>query len=129
MGSARHFRTMHGILGLLTTIIALTTVLLHYIVMVRKSYSAFDGLFRQRQLVSITSARFATNQILLCLSIVTVLTGFVDLASISLCLTHVVSMEIGILIGFNLAGISAISQAVSGLDGYLTWREKRATKI
>ena len=123
MGSAGHFRTPHGILGLFTIILALAAAVLHHMVM--KPGSA--GLYSKTSQVPIT--RRVANQVLLGLAMIASLTGFVDLSTISLCLTHMVSMEIGIIAGFALASVWTLGQAANGLDLWLGWKDGKKIRV
>jgi hypothetical protein len=71
-------------------------------------------------------ARTSNNQLLQALVIATSFTGFADLSKITICLTQaVVPFEIAVSLGFGLAAVLTIGQAVSGLDLYLQFRDAR----
>ncbi|KAJ2902172.1 hypothetical protein MKZ38_000970 [Zalerion maritima] len=127
MGSASHFRTAHGIFGLILTILALAATALHYLIIIRNAPSTAETKVQQST-SKLPMVRNALNQILLALAAIATFTGFNDLASISLCLVHAIGVEMGIMAGFALAGVWTVGQAVSGLDGYLMFREWRQRK-
>lgn len=70
----------------------------------------------------ITLASHGANQMLLTLIPFTVITGFADLSSITLGLTHVLPFELAFTLGSALAFMLVLGQAVSSTDIYIAWR-------
>ncbi|KAK3933757.1 hypothetical protein QBC46DRAFT_431479 [Diplogelasinospora grovesii] len=124
MGTAGHFRTAHGVLGILTTILATAAVALHCLVKLRR---AEDGLIIARpfKFLDPRTIRTIVNQVLLMMSVATAFTGFADLSVISLCVTQLISFETTVVLGFSLSGAPMLGSAVSGLDIFLALRECR----
>ncbi|PHH73731.1 hypothetical protein CDD83_4678 [Cordyceps sp. RAO-2017] len=104
-----HFRTAHGVLGLLTLLLSLAAAAL-YLLSSRGLPPAEPKTDR------IATASHLCNQILLSMSLFTLVTGFADLNSITLCLTRVVSLEQAVSIGLGVGSLMVIAQLVSGLD-------------
>ncbi|KAI0016884.1 hypothetical protein F4780DRAFT_634880 [Xylariomycetidae sp. FL0641] len=121
MGNASHFRTAHGVFGLLAVITGIAAVPLHYIVKMRQ---AGDSSLPSQ----LHTVRNVVNQLFLLLSVVATLTGFADLSKISICFTQLVPFELSVSLGFGLANVVAVASAVCGLDGYLAFRERRGKK-
>ncbi|KAJ9150797.1 Cytochrome b/b6/petB-like protein [Pleurostoma richardsiae] len=124
MGTAGHFRTAHGVLGILTIVLAIAAVALHCVVKLRR---AEDGLIIARpfKFLDPRTVRTIVNQVLLIVSVATAFTGFADLSVISLCFTQLISFETTVVLGFSLSGALMLGSAVSGLDIFLALRECR----
>lgn len=71
------------------------------------------------------TGRAVVNHVLLLLAVATSMTGFVDLSTVSLCFTQILSMETSVMIGFGLAGPFTLGSGLAGLDAYLAWRAAR----
>ncbi|PHH63233.1 hypothetical protein CDD81_6185 [Ophiocordyceps australis] len=108
-----HFKTAHGILGLLTVMASLLAVVLNLLSARRSSPSKARADWRY-------IAAQTCNQALLFLGLATLATGFVDLSAISLCLTRIVALEQAIMLGFALACILVVGQVLGALDLLLT---------
>lgn len=80
------------------------------------------------KLLDLRTIRTIINQVLLTLSIITAMTGFSDVSSITMCATQVISFETIITVGFGLAGTFTLGSAISGLDLTLSIRECRNWK-
>lgn len=109
------------VLGLLTTIIGIGAVALHYIVKVR---AAEDGvsIATPFKVTDLRNIRTVVNQLLLLMSVATAMTGFADLSAISLCFTYIIPLQTAVTIGFALAGAFVLGSALSGLDIMLAVR-------
>ncbi|KAK1983046.1 hypothetical protein LZ30DRAFT_18721 [Colletotrichum cereale] len=121
-----HFRTAHGIISLLTTIIGLGAVLLHLAVKARTP----PQLPRPARspppplpLMSLPNIRLVVNQLFLVLSFASVITGFTDLSSVALCFTQIVPFDLALVIGFGLSTVFVLGSSISGLDIALTVRD------
>ncbi|KAI1854060.1 hypothetical protein JX266_001201 [Neoarthrinium moseri] len=121
MGNAGHFRTAHGVLGLLTVIDGLAAVGLHYAVRLFGSPPGQPPTTMQR-------VRTYNNQVLLILTIATSLSGFGDLSKITVCLTRIVSLEMAIAAGFGLSSVYTIGSTITQLDLFLEFRDARMRK-
>ncbi|KAH9908313.1 hypothetical protein F4778DRAFT_776615 [Xylariomycetidae sp. FL2044] len=100
MGTSRHFRTPHGIVGLLDLILGIAATAMHFLVKARPTEDS--PVPPQLGLV-----RNVTNSLFLIFSLAATLTGFTDLSRISICLTQTVSFEVAVLLDFGLSGIGA----------------------
>ncbi|KAK8017762.1 hypothetical protein PG993_014088 [Apiospora rasikravindrae] len=119
--TAPHFKSVHGILGLLTTIIAFIAVFLHYLVRMR----APEEVPPRSTLGTI---RHIANALLLVLSIATGLSGFGQLSTITVGLTQTVFFEYSVLMGFALALLIVPTVFVYLLDWALVYRARRIRK-
>ena len=68
------------------------------------------------------------NQLFLILAAVTSLTGFADVSKVALCLTHILSFEMSLSIGFSLSTLVTIASAVTGLEFWISFMDARKTK-
>ncbi|KAL8365293.1 hypothetical protein RB595_004209 [Gaeumannomyces hyphopodioides] len=124
-----HFRTAHSIVGLIAVIFGIPAMALYY------ADSRLPGLkariMRALGDQSKAEARFIllralSNQVFQTLGASAVLTGFGDLAAVSLCLTTaIIPFEAAIAVGFAIASVSNIGQLIAWLDFYIAWRISR----
>jgi len=98
-----------------------TAIGLHFLVKCRSSTAEFSGPSR----TPLETVRTVVNHVFLVLAVVAAITGFLDLSTISLCFTQIIPMELGVLIGFGLAGVFTMGLSTSCLDFYLSWRSRR----
>ncbi|KAI1334475.1 hypothetical protein F5Y15DRAFT_290497 [Xylariaceae sp. FL0016] len=122
MGNASHFRTAHGILGLLTLLLAIPAIALHCLVKARPTDDAPAPL-------RLAAARNITNQLLLLFAALSSMTGFADLSSIAICLTQLIPFELALSLGFGLSSVFTMASAVCSLDGYLVYRDRRKRRL
>ncbi|CRK14653.1 hypothetical protein BN1723_010433 [Verticillium longisporum] len=123
-GNTRHFRTAHGIISLITTLVGIGAVALHIFVKVISPPQSIrdhlpQGLFSLRGIV---------NQLFLFLAAASAMTGFADLSSVALCLTQIIPFEIALSVGFGLSTPFALGSSIIGLEAYLSFREARMKK-
>ncbi|KAK8137541.1 hypothetical protein PG984_003034 [Apiospora sp. TS-2023a] len=116
--TAPHFKSAHGVLGLLTTILALAAVLLHYLVRMRAPEEIVPPS-------PLSTARHAVNALLVILSIATGLSGFAQLSTITVGLTQTVYFEYTVLMGFGLALLVVPPLFVYLLDWALVYRARK----
>lgn len=112
------------ILGLLTTILGMGAIILHYFV---KVLAAEDGVSMPMpfNITDLRTIRTMMNQVLLVMSVTTAITGFADLSAISLCFTYLISLQTAVTIGFSLAGVCVFGSVFSGLDILLSIRDRK----
>lgn len=123
MGASGHFRTAHSIMGLLTTVLACAAIILHYFVVIKAPEASAGGIVKEKT-SRLPVVRAGVNQLLLLLAMITTITGFIDLSAISMCLSHIIPVEAGIAMGFMLAGVYTLGQAVSALDLWIKYRQR-----
>jgi hypothetical protein len=113
--------------GLITILAGVAAVALHVLVKFRtQEHIPDDDPERSSKQTKITTIRRIVNQVFLVLTLVSSFQGFASLSSITLCLTQsVVSFELAVVIGFVISGIFILGAAVSGLDMFLAFRERR----
>ncbi|KAK8003941.1 GPI mannosyltransferase [Apiospora arundinis] len=116
--TAPHFKSVHGILGLITTIIGFFAVLLHYLVKTRAPEEVMPPS-------TLATIRHATNGLLLVLSIATGLSGFALVSTITVGLTQTVFFEYAVLIGFSVALLVVPTVFVYLLDWALVYRARK----
>ncbi|EEY22315.1 conserved hypothetical protein [Verticillium alfalfae VaMs.102] len=126
-GNTRHFRTAHGIISLITTLVGIAAVALHILVMVRSPPQSIGERLPQG-LLSLPNVRNIVNQVFLFLAVASAMTGFADLSSVALCLTQIIPFDIALSVGFGLSTPFALGSSVIGLEAYLTFREARMKK-
>ncbi|EFQ34927.1 hypothetical protein CGRA01v4_04147 [Colletotrichum graminicola] len=121
-----HFRTAHGVISLIATLVGLGAVLLHLVVKAR----APPELPRSTgspppplPLTSLPNIRLMVNQLFLALSFASVITGFAGLSSVALCFTQIVPFDLALVIGFGLSTVFVLGSSISGLDLALTVRD------
>ncbi|KAM4054586.1 hypothetical protein HRG_005422 [Hirsutella rhossiliensis] len=110
-----HFRTAHGVLGLITLLVTVAAVSL-YILSTRGTPLA------SIKKIPIPVISQGCNQLLLVLTLPTLTTGFSDLSLITLCLTRVVPLELAVSLGLALGSVLVLAQAITGLELFLQWR-------
>ncbi|KAL9945363.1 hypothetical protein D7B24_008263 [Verticillium nonalfalfae] len=126
-GNTRHFRTAHGIISLITTLVGIAAVALHILVMVRSPPQSIGERLPQG-LLSLPNVRNIVNQVFLFLAVASAMTGFADLSSVALCLTQIIPFDIALSVGFGLSTPFALGSSTIGLEAYLTFREARMKK-
>ncbi|KAM3484551.1 hypothetical protein MY8738_002059 [Beauveria namnaoensis] len=128
--SKGHFRTAHGILSLFTLIFAIAALALFFFAKpadLTPSDSVTSSAKKQRDIV--TWASHACNQILLALLLPTIITGFADLSSVTLCLTRaVLPFEQAVALGMGLMSVFALGQFMSGIELFLAFMAKRTER-
>ncbi|PMB73131.1 hypothetical protein BM221_000551 [Beauveria bassiana] len=119
-----------AILSLFTLIFAIAALALFFFAKpadLTPSDSATSSAKKQRDIV--TWASHACNQILLALLLPTVITGFADLSSVTLCLTRaVLPFELAVALGMGLMSVFALGQFMSGIELFLAFMAKRAER-
>ncbi|KAH7376786.1 hypothetical protein B0T11DRAFT_324654 [Plectosphaerella cucumerina] len=126
-GSSAHFRSFHGIISLITTIVGLAAVGLYFATLSAvKTLAA--GTPPPMGLLSLPNIRATVNQLFLFLATLSVTSGFKDLSSVALCFTQVVPFDIAIGIGFGLSTIFVLGSSIMGIDMYLVFRDARQRK-
>ncbi|KAK2059077.1 hypothetical protein LY76DRAFT_571391 [Colletotrichum caudatum] len=121
-----HFRTAHGIISLITTLVGLGAVLLHLAVKARAPPQLPKSTGPPPPplpLTSLPNIRLMVNQLFLALSFASVITGFTDLSSVALCFTQIVPFDVAIVAGFGLSTVFVLGSSISGLDLALTVRD------
>ncbi|KAK2040602.1 hypothetical protein LZ31DRAFT_578199 [Colletotrichum somersetense] len=121
-----HFRTAHGIISLITTLVGLGAVLLHLAVKARAPPQLPKSTGPPPPplpLTSLPNIRLMVNQLFLALSFASVITGFTDLSSVALCFTQIVPFDVAIVAGFGLSTVFVLGSSISGLDLTLTVRD------
>ncbi|KAK7958592.1 hypothetical protein PG988_013440 [Apiospora saccharicola] len=104
-GNAGHFRSAHTILGLLTVLLTLACVGLHFIVKVKQTGSA-----------TLIKGRAAANVLLVFMSLTTSILGFSELSGLTVCLVQVIPFTGAISIGFSVFQTFSIGSTVALLD-------------
>lgn len=130
-GSSGHFRTAHGILGLLTILAGLGGVGLHIAAKASVAKEVEDGaVFPAEgfQLKSVLTLRTVVNQGTLMLTLPTVIAGFTDLSSVVLCVTRVIPFETGVALAAGLTFLYTVASALSSLVIYLGLKDGRNVK-
>ncbi|KGQ08851.1 hypothetical protein BBAD15_g5821 [Beauveria bassiana D1-5] len=119
-----------AILSLFTLIFAIAALALFFFAKpadLTPSDSVTSSAKKQRDIV--TWASHACNQILLALLLPTVVTGFADLSSVTLCLTRaVLPFELAVALGMGLMSVFALGQFMSGIELFLAFMAKRAER-
>ncbi|KAM0326706.1 hypothetical protein ACHAQA_006579 [Verticillium albo-atrum] len=126
-GNTHHFRTAHGIISLITTLVGIAAVALHILVKVKAPPQMVGDRFPQG-LLSLPNIRNFINQIFLFLALASAMTGFADLSSVALCLTQIIPFDIALSVGFGLSTAFALGSSIVGLDAYLMFRDVRRKK-
>ncbi|ATY62870.1 hypothetical protein A9K55_007268 [Cordyceps militaris] len=123
-----HFRTAHGILGLFTLIFAIAALVLSFFAK-PVEFTRSDPVTLASKPDIATWASHACNQILLALLLPTLVTGFADLSSVTLCVTRsVVSFEAAVSLGMGLVFVFALGQYMSSAELFLVFMAKRAAQ-
>lgn len=125
-GSASgHLKTAHGVLGIIVLIIAIASVVLYFFAE-QAELSPGEPLSGAVKMDYVTLASNASNQLLLILLVPTLITGFADLNSITLCLTRaVLPFELVVALGFMLAFIFLLGQYTSAAELILIFMANR----
>ncbi|KAK2001035.1 hypothetical protein LX36DRAFT_602036 [Colletotrichum falcatum] len=121
-----HFRTAHGVISLITTLVGLGAVVLHFAVKARAPPPlprSTGSLPPPLPLTSLPNIRLMVNQLFLALSFASVITGFTDLSSVALCFTQIVPFDVALVVGFSLSTVFVLGSSISGLDLALTVRD------
>ncbi|KAL8335378.1 hypothetical protein RB598_009532 [Gaeumannomyces tritici] len=128
-----HFRTAHSIVGLVAVILGIPATALYYAdsrlpdLKARITRALGGGGDQAKAEMRFILLRALSNQVFQTLGTSAVLTGFADLAAVSLCLTTViVSFEAAIAVGFAIASVSNVGQLIAWLDFYIAWRVSRS---
>ncbi|KAK8041058.1 hypothetical protein PG994_014065 [Apiospora phragmitis] len=116
--TAPHFKSAHGVLGIITTAVGFLAVLLHYLVKMRAPEEVMPPS-------TLGTIRHATNALLLLLSVATALSGFAQLTTITVGLTQTVYFEYTVLMGFGLALLVVPPVFVYLLDWALVYRARK----
>ncbi|KAH8680829.1 hypothetical protein BX600DRAFT_428808 [Xylariales sp. PMI_506] len=120
-GNSGHFRTAHGIIGLLTAIDGFAAVGLHY---AAKLFGAPPG----EPSTLVQKVRVVNNQIFPVAVTAATFSGFSDLSSISLCVPNVIPFELALSVGFGLSSLFIVGTSVSQLEIYLKRRAAKKLK-
>ncbi|KAF9877187.1 hypothetical protein CkaCkLH20_05453 [Colletotrichum karsti] len=123
-GQSTHFRTAHGIISLITTLVGIGALLLHLAIKARAP-PPLPNTSRPAPAIPLTALpniRVYVNQLFLVLSFASVISGFADLSSVALCFTQVVPFDLALMLGFGLSTVFVLGSTVSGLDIALTFR-------
>ncbi|KAK2613334.1 hypothetical protein N8I77_000252 [Diaporthe amygdali] len=133
-GTAGHMRTTHGILGLITVLFTLGATGFHIF---NKIFISTKAPSRDYQ-ASVLPAPFTffdrrtirtlVNQILLGLTMPTVISGFADLGSVTLCITRVVPFEAAFAVALSLGALYIIGSSISLLNIFLALFDIRQAK-
>ncbi|GKT84178.1 hypothetical protein CT0861_01985 [Colletotrichum tofieldiae] len=121
-----HFRTAHGIISLLTTLVGLGAFFLHLAVKARAPPQLPNSSRSPpppMPLLSLPNIRVMVNQLFLILSFASVITGFADLSSVAFCFTQIIPFDLALVIGFGLSTVFVLGSSISGLDIALTVRD------
>jgi hypothetical protein len=121
------------ILGLVTVLVGLASSGLYVLVKLRMPpkttpAKSIDDPALAAQIAKLNQIRLGVNQLLLFLVAATSITGFGDLSSVALCFTAVVPFEVAIGTGFGLSSTFVIGSAVSMLEVYMLWHQKKMAK-
>ncbi|OAA41729.1 hypothetical protein NOR_05237 [Metarhizium rileyi] len=123
-GASKHFRTAHGILGLITTFVSIIAILL-YFYSKPEVLTPGEPIPGNNQTTRLTMASKIVNQLLWVLLVPTVITGFADLSSVTLCLTRaVVRFEIAVTLGLALGSMFVMSQFITSSELILLYRTR-----
>ncbi|TDZ48280.1 hypothetical protein CTRI78_v008312 [Colletotrichum trifolii] len=127
-GKSSHFRTAHGIISLLTTLVGMGAFLMHLAIKARAppalpNSSRSAAAPAPLPLLSLPNIRVYVNQLFLILSFASVITGFADLSSVALCFTQVVPFDLALVVGFGLSTVFVLGSSISGLDIALMVRD------
>ncbi|KIE02321.1 hypothetical protein MAJ_01979, partial [Metarhizium majus ARSEF 297] len=124
----RHFRTAHGILGLITFIVAVAAVVL-YFYSKPAVLTPGDPIPGNSQITRLSLASNLVYQLLSVLLFFTAITGYADLSSVTLCLTRaVVNFETAVWIGMVLVPAFVIGQFLTGSELLLVYRARRRAR-
>ncbi|KAI8164874.1 hypothetical protein KHU50_007188 [Colletotrichum sp. SAR 10_65] len=122
-GQSGHFRTAHGIISLLTTLVGIGAFLLHLAIKARAPPPLPNARTPPIPLTALPNIRVYVNQLFLILSFASVISGFADLSSVALCFTQVVPFDLALMLGFGLSTVFVLGSSISGLDIALTFRD------
>ncbi|KAJ4390951.1 hypothetical protein N0V93_004550 [Gnomoniopsis smithogilvyi] len=127
-GTATHFRTAHGGLGLATIIMTLVASASHFFAK-RVAPDALQQAqvfptfpFRYRHPLTI---RTIVIQITLSLILPTACSGFADLGGMTLCVTRVIPLEFALGLGVGISFLYIVASALTGLTIWLSIRDFR----
>ncbi|KID79303.1 uncharacterized protein G6M90_00g021060 [Metarhizium brunneum] len=124
----QHFRTAHGILGLITFIVAIAAVVL-YFYSKPAALTPGDPIPGNSQVTRLSLASNLVYQLLSVLLFFTAITGYADLSSVTLCLTRaVVNFETAVWIGMVLVPAFVIGQFLTGSELLLVYRARRKAR-
>ncbi|KAJ5019191.1 hypothetical protein K4K57_001736 [Colletotrichum sp. SAR 10_99] len=122
-GQSGHFRTAHGIISLLTTLVGIGAFLLHLAIKARAPPPLPNARTPPIPLTALPNIRVYVNQLFLILSFASVISGFADLSSVALCFTQVIPFDLALMLGFGLSTVFVLGSSISGLDIALTFRD------
>lgn len=125
-GSASgHLRTAHGVLGIIVLIIAIASIVLYFFAK-QAELAPGEPPSGAIKMGYVTFASNACNQLLLILLVPTLITGFADLSSVTLCLTRaVLPFEVVVALGFLLAFVFLLGQYTSAAELILIFLANR----
>ncbi|KAG8424793.1 hypothetical protein J3458_001557 [Metarhizium acridum] len=124
----RHFRTAHGVLGLITFIVAIAAVVL-YFYSKPAVLTPGDPIPGNSQMTRLSLASNLVYQLLSVLLFFTAVTGYADLSSVTLCLTRaVVNFEMAALTGMALVPSFVVGQFITGSELLLVYRARRRAR-
>ncbi|KJZ73958.1 hypothetical protein HIM_06626 [Hirsutella minnesotensis 3608] len=115
-----HFQTLHGVVGLLTLLLAVPAVALFYL------STSTAAIFAPYASMSTVAFRL-TSQALLLFTLVASITGLTDLRSIVLCTTAIVPIDLAALLGFVLGALLMMGGTASILELLVQWRGPKAS--
>ncbi|KAH6683572.1 hypothetical protein F5X68DRAFT_155291 [Plectosphaerella plurivora] len=127
-GGSAHFRSFHGIISLITTIVGLVAAGLYFATRASAAKMAVGGTPPAIGTFSLPNIRSAVNQLFLLLATLSTTSGFKDLSSVALCFTQIVPFDIAIGIGFGLSTVFVVGSSIMGIDMYLVFRDGRQRK-
>ncbi|KAJ4151019.1 hypothetical protein LMH87_011739 [Akanthomyces muscarius] len=126
--AAGHFRTAHGILGLITLLVAIAAIALSFFAKPAE-LTPGDPVSGTAKLGTASWASHACNQVLMALLLPTAFTGFADLSSVTLCLTRaVVTFELAVSLGMGIVFVFALGMYMSSAELTLVFMANRKIK-
>ncbi|OAQ97067.1 hypothetical protein LLEC1_00955 [Akanthomyces lecanii] len=126
--AAGHFRTAHGILGLIVLLVAIVAIALSFFAKPAE-VTPGDPVSGITKLGKATWASHACNQVLLTLLLPTAFNGFGDLSSVTLCLTRaVVPFEMAVSLGSTLVFSYVVGMFMSSSELFLVVMTNRKAK-
>lgn len=111
-------------------IITLGASATHFLVKQSSPFALQDALVLPQpfKLFHLLTLRTGINQTLLMLVLPTVIAGFADLSSLTICITRVVSLEAAIAFATGLTFLYSVASALASLTLYLGTRDARQAK-
>ncbi|UNI17169.1 hypothetical protein JDV02_003544 [Purpureocillium takamizusanense] len=127
--TSKHFQTVHEVLGLVTLIVALASLILYFRSTPTAELTPGEPFPDSFEMNRVTAVSHTSNQLLLALLPPTAISGFADLSGVTLCLTRAMApFETAIALGLGLGSVFIVGQFVSGADTLLALRAWRKAK-